>query len=139
MQSRKSARVGRASVLWTSFSGFLSSKFLAMLFWGPDSPQALTEESSQLETLLLQRVETATFSPGLACFFFSGQYLLSIIAAKLGWLAGSKRSHFSQQASGMRKHMTAEIRGGIFILQYPNPMTSNFLLWNSDDNNQIST
>lgn len=104
-----------------------------MAFWGRNSPQALTEESSQLETLLLQRVETTTFSPGLA-LVFSRQYLLSVIAAKLGWLAGSKRSHFSQQDGGMRKHITAEIREGIFISQYAKPMTSHFLLWNSDEN-----
>lgn len=71
-------------------------------------------------------------------FPFSGQCLLSRIATQSGWLSGLKKSYFSQQAREMRKHVTTEIREGIFILQYSNPMTSNFLLWSSDEPRQVN-
>lgn len=44
---RRRAKVGRAAVLGASFSGFLSSEFLAVLFPGPSPAQAFNEEGSQ--------------------------------------------------------------------------------------------
>lgn len=137
MQSRKSARIGRASVLWRTFSGFLICKFLARLL-SPGSSLALIKTGSQWEKLLLlQWGDTAWCTATVWLSFF--RTLPIIHNSYQVRLVGLEKRNFSQQAREMRKHVTTEIREGIFILQYSNPMTSNFLLWSSDENrHQIS-
>lgn len=84
MQRGREPRSDELLCFRLAVSGFLSSRFLVMLFSRPSPAQALHKEGSLWETfILLQWVGAATFNLGLA-LFSSGQRLLPIIDC-LAW------------------------------------------------------